>query len=62
MIAEILCNHCTIQSCVNDVTVFGIHPKSHEKYSWAVVSTVELYQLSFQAGRNFFFIRLSTES
>lgn len=62
MIAEILRNHCTIRSCVNDVTVFGINPKSHEKYSWTVLSTVELCQLSFQAGRNFFFIRLITES
>lgn len=62
MIAEILCNHCTIQSRVNDVTVFGIIPKSHEKYSWAVLSTVELCQISFQAGRIFFFIRLMTES
>lgn len=55
MIAEILCNHFIIQSCVNDVTVFGIIPKSHEKYSWAVLSTVDLCQHSFQAGRSFFF-------
>lgn len=54
MIAVILCNHCTVQSCVNDVTVFGIIPKSHEKYSWAVVSAAELCQLSFQAGRIIF--------
>ena len=50
MIAVILCSHCTVQSCVNDVTVFGIIPKSHEKYSWAVVSAAELCQLSLQAG------------
>lgn len=54
MIAVILFNHCTVQSCVNDVTVFGIIPKSHEKYSRAAVSAAELCQLSFQAGRIIF--------
>lgn len=50
VIAVIFCNHYAVQSCVSDVTVFGIIPKAHEKYSRAVLSAAELCQLSFQAG------------
>lgn len=50
VIAVIFCNHYAVQSCLSDVTVFGIIPKAHEKYSRAVLSAAELCQLSFQAG------------
>lgn len=62
MIAVIFCTHCAVQSCVNYVTVFGIIPKAHEKYSWPVLSEAKLCQLSFHAGRIFFFTGLITNS
>lgn len=55
VIAVIFCNHYAVQSCLSDVTVFGIIPKAHEKYSRAVLSAAELCQLSFQAGGVLFF-------
>lgn len=50
VIEVIVCNRYAVQSCVSDVTVFGIIPKAHEKYSRAVLSAAELCQLSFRAG------------